>query len=82
MKVAYILSYIPLPFVIGAVWVENSSIYNYYTKTYTDSSGEAFVLCIFTLVIYIVSLRLIKLIILYITLSQKPDWKKEFKKLF
>lgn len=82
VKVVYIGSYVPLPFVLIAVLAENSSSYNYYPRTYTDTTGEAFLLTLLTLVGWIVVLRLTKIIFLYIALAQKPQWKKEFKKFF
>ncbi|MBU4275070.1 zinc ribbon domain-containing protein [Patescibacteria group bacterium] len=81
-KVFYVVLYIPLPFLIILVWGENSSSYNYYSKTYTDTIGDAFWYSLLTSAIYIVVLRLIKITFLYVSLAQKPHWKKEFKKFF
>jgi hypothetical protein len=70
-KVVYIGLYIVLPFLLIIVWDENS----YYP-------GDAFWLTLITFVIYVVSVRLIKIIFLYIAFAQKPRWKMEFKKFF
>ena len=68
--------------VIPLVWSENSSNYDYYTRSYTDTTGEAFWYSLLTLIIWVVVVRLIKITFLYIALAQKPQWKKEFKKFF
>ncbi len=82
LKVAYIILYIPLLGIIPIVWSANSSSYNYYSSSSTDTSGTAFWYCLLTLVIYMVIARLIKIAVLYIAMGRKPEWKKEFKKLF
>lgn len=81
-KVFYVLLYLPLLLVIPLVWSENSSSYNYYTSSYTDTTGEAFWYSLLTLVVWVIVVRLIKITFLYIALAQKPRWKKEFKKFF
>lgn len=86
-KVIYISLYIPLPFVLFVVWSENSEYCNYgyypnYNTTCTNTLGEAFWYSLLTLVILVVILRLVKTTFLYISLAQKPQWKKEFKKFF
>jgi uncharacterized membrane protein len=81
-KVFYVLLYLPLLLVIPLVWSENSSNYDYYTRSYTDTTGEAFWYSLLTLIIWVVVVRLIKITFLYIALAQKPQWKKEFKKFF
>ena len=81
-KVIYIALYIPLPFLIALVWSLNSSTYNFSTDSYSDTTGESFWYSLLALVIYIVIARLIKITFLYITFAQKPQWKREFKKLF
>jgi NhaP-type Na+/H+ or K+/H+ antiporter len=81
-KVVYVLLYIPLPFLIILVWGENSSTYNYYTRTSTDTTGEAFWYSLLVFLVYVIIARLIKITFLYIVFSQKPHWKKEFKKPF
>jgi|SRR3990167_3616282 len=74
-KVIYIGLYIILPFILIAVWDENSG-------GYYGSTGDAFWLTLITFVVYVVSARLIKITFLYIAFAQKPRWKKEFKKFF
>lgn len=77
LKILYIVSYLPLLVIIPLVWSENISYY------YSSSSyGDAFWYSLLTLVIYVVILRLIKLAVIYIVFGRKPEWKKEFKKLF
>jgi len=85
LKVVYILLYFPLLVIVPLVWSENSSSYSgYYAGQYRyeDTYAEAFWYSLLTLIIYLIVLRMIKLATLYITIGQKPNWKKEFKKLF
>lgn len=77
LKVLYVVLYLPLLVIIPLVWSENS--YSYYGNGNTD---EAFWYSLLTLIIYIVIARLIKIAVLYVALGRKPEWKKEFKKLF
>jgi len=72
LKIIYILTYLQILWIVPTTWVLNS----YY------SNWDAFWFSLMALVIFIVSLRLIKLATLYIVLAQRPAWKKEFKKLF
>ena len=81
-KVIYVLLYLPLLPLILLVWSENVPRYNAYFNKYYGSYGEAFWYSLLTLVVYIVVVRLIKIIFLYIAFAQKPRWKKEFKKFF
>jgi len=73
VKVIYISLYIILPFLLIFVWDDSR---------YYGSAEEAFWLTLLTFVVYIVSVRLIKITFLYIAFAQKPQWKKEFKKFF
>lgn len=82
LKVLYIISYIPLPFVLFIVWSMNSSSYDYSTYYSTDTSGTAFLYTVLALLSYIVIIRLIKIAVLYVAMGRKPEWKKEFKKIF
>lgn len=81
LKVVYIFLYFPLPLLLWLVWELNASSYSYYGG-YTDNSGQAFWYCLITLVIYLAIVRLIKICALYIAIGKRPDWKREFKKLF
>ena len=74
LKVLYIIGYVPLLIIIPIVWSENSCYY--------CSNGDAFWYSLLTLVIYLVGIRLLKIAVLYIVIGRKPEWKKEFKKLF
>ncbi|HUC88455.1 MAG TPA: zinc-ribbon domain-containing protein [Candidatus Paceibacterota bacterium] len=82
LKVMYILAYIPLPLVLIVVWSASSSSYDYSTSSTTDTSGTAFWYCVLATLIYLVVVRLIKIAVLYIAVGRKPEWKKEFKRLF
>lgn len=85
-KVLYIFFYIPLPFVVIGVWLENYpySYYNSYSNKYYSSGSydEAFWYSLLALVVWVVVLRLIKITFLYIVFGKNPQWKKEFKKIF
>lgn len=74
LKVSYIVGYLPLLFIIPIVWSENSCYY--------CSDGDAFWYSLLTLVIYLIVIRLLKIAVLYVAIGRKPEWKKEFKKLF
>lgn len=82
LKVIYIVLYIPLLGILPIVWSANSSSYNYYSSTSTDTSGTAFWYCLLTLLIYMAIVRLIKIAVLYIAVGKKPEWKKELKRPF
>jgi hypothetical protein len=81
VKVVYITLYVPLPIILVAVWIENSPSYSSYYGRYSGSTGEAFWYSLFTLIIYIIAIRLIKIVFLYIVHGRKPEWRKEFKKI-
>jgi hypothetical protein len=74
LKVLYIVGYLPLLLIIPLVWSENSCYY--------CSDGDAFWYSLLTLVIYVAIIRLIKVAVLYVAMGRRPEWKKEFKKLF
>ena len=80
LKVLYIVAYLPLLLIIPLVWSSNtlSCYYSYCSGSYT----EAFWYSILALVIYVLILRLVKLAVNYVVGGRKPEWKKEFKKLF
>jgi DNA-directed RNA polymerase subunit RPC12/RpoP len=85
LKVIYILLYIPLIIILPAVWYENKSAYSGYYNgiyQYEDSYERAFGYSLLTLIIYLVIVRLLKITALYITVGNKPEWKKEFKRFF
>lgn len=81
LKVIYIFLYLQILWIVPLVWSANSSSYSYYGG-YEDTTGSAFWYSVLAIVIFVVVLRLIKLTVLYVALGQKPEWKKEFKKLF
>lgn len=86
LKVFYIIAYLPLLVIIPTVWSSNKpySYYSYYSNQTISygSYAEAFWYSLLTLAIYLIVLRLIKIVILYVAFGYKPEWKKQFKKLF
>jgi hypothetical protein len=82
LKVVYIFLYLQILWIVPVVWSEDSTYYNSYYSRYEDTPGEAFWYSVLAIVIFVVVLRLIKLTTLYIFLAQKPEWNKEFWKLF
>lgn len=85
LKVLYVIAYLPLFGIIPAVWSSNAPYCHTYTYSGTScygSNAEAFWYSVLTLVIYFVALRLIKIAVLYVVIGRKPEWKKQFKKLF
>lgn len=85
-KVIYIVLYIPLIFAAWIAWDGSapSSYYSSYSQEYTYywSYAEAFWYTFLTILIWIATLRLIKLWFLYIAFWMKPNWYREFRKLF
>lgn len=80
LLVIYVSVHLPLLAIIPLVWNENLPYC--YSYSCHGSYGEAFWYSLLTLAIYIGVLRLIKIAIMYIAFSEKPKWKKEFKKLY
>lgn len=74
LKVLYIVGYIPLLIIVPVVWSANSCYY--------CSGSDSFWYSLLTLAIYVVVIRLIKIAVLYVAMGRRPEWKKEFKKLF
>lgn len=81
-KVIYVILYLPLLLIIPLVWSENAPYYSSYSQQYYGSYVEAFWYSLLTLVIYAVIVRFIKIAFLYIALGQKPEWRKEFTRIF
>lgn len=81
-KVFYIVLYLPLLFIIPAIWSDNAPYYNAYSKKYYGSYEDAFWYSFLFFVIYMITARLIRISFLYVVAGQKPQWKKEFKRLF
>ena len=85
LKVAYIFLYLQILSIVPPLCsVNNSSYTGYYGGEYhyEDTYGAAFWYSVLAIVIFVVVLRLIKLTVLYIAIAKKPEWKKEFKKIF
>ena len=85
LKVIYIFLYLQILWIVPVVWSSNSSSYSGYyggQYHYEDTYGAAFWYSVLAIVIFVIVLRLIKLTALYIVLAKKPEWKKEFKRLF
>ena len=80
LRVLYIFSYLPLIGFIILAWNEN--LPHCYTYTCYGSYGEAFWYSLLTLVIGVVVLRITKIAVIYISKGQKPQWSKEFKKIY
>jgi len=55
-------------------------LYKYTKKALTFV--EAFWYSLLTLIIYVAIVRLIKIAFIYIVLGQKPEWEKEFARVF
>jgi len=84
LRVIYILTYLPLLGIIIAVW-SSYAPYCYTSYSYNNcygSYGEAFWYSLLALVIGVVVLRVAKLAVIYISKGQKPQWSKEFKKIY
>ncbi len=85
LKVVYIFLWLQILWIIPAVWSVNSSEYvGYYggEYKYQDTYGAAFWYSILAIIIFVIVIRLVKITVLYIALGQKPEWKKQFKRLF
>ena len=81
-RVTYIALHIPLLIIALFVWEINAPSCNIYGTRCSGSYEEVFWYLTLSFAIYITIMRLIKISFLYISLSQKPQWKDEFKKLF
>ena len=81
LKVLYIIVYFPLLGIVPMVWSSNVP-YCYASYSCYGSYSEAFWYSVLTLVIYVVTIRLIKISVIYVAFGRKAEWKKEFKKPF
>lgn len=81
LKVVYIFFYLQILWIVPVVWSVNSTSWSYYGG-YEDTTGTAFWYSVLTIIIFVCIMRLIKVSALYVLIGQKPEWKKEFKKLF
>jgi len=84
LKVVYIFLWLQILWIVPVVWSVNSTDYSYYGGQYhyTDTYGSAFWYSVLAIIIFVVIIRLLKITVLYIALGRKPEWKKQFKKLF
>lgn len=84
LKVIYIIIWLQVLWIVPVVWSVNSTDYTYYGGQYhtIDTTGSAFWYSILAIIIFVVVVRLIKITTLYIALGQKPQWHKQFKRLF
>ena len=84
LKVAYVFLCLQILWIVPVVWSSNSTDYDYYGGQYhyTDTPGAAFWYSILAIAIFIVVTRLIKITVLYVAMGRKPEWQREFKKLF
>lgn len=82
VKVVYIVLHVPLPFLLIGVWTESSSSFDYISKTYGNTYGEAFFNTLVALIIYAVILRAFKIAYQYIVLGKVPVFKEEIKRFY
>ena len=79
-KVAYIFLCLQILWIVPLVWSSNAESC-YYNDCY-GSSTQSFWYSVLAIGIFVVITRLIKISGLYVALGQKPEWEKEFKKLY
>lgn len=84
LKVVYIFLWLQILWIVPTVWILNSKDYNPFDSKYryTHTYGVAFWYSVLAIIIFVVTIRLIKITVLYIAIGQKPEWKKQFKKFF
>lgn len=82
LKVVYIALYLPLLSIVPGVWYDTTPYYSSSAGEYIGSYAEAFLYSLITLLVYLAVVRLIKITVLYIISGDKPEWKKEFTKLY
>jgi len=89
LKILYFFSYCLVPVIVSIVWDNNApheyGSFKHETVWFTHTLGyymQSTLLIFLTIIISIIVIRLMKVIILYIIIGQRPEWKKEFKKLF
>lgn len=84
LKVVYIFLWLQILWIVPTVWNINSEYYNPFDAkyNYTHTYGVAFWYSVLAVIIFVAVIRLIKITALYIVIGQKPEWKKQFKKIF
>ena len=80
LKVAYIFLCLQILWIVPLVWSSNAE--SCYYSYCSGSSSESFWYSVLAIGIFVVITRLIKITILYVVLGRKPEWRKEFKKLY
>ena len=85
LKVIYIFLCLQIFWIVPVVWISNDSRYTGYylgQSQYEDTYGLAFWYSLLAIAIFLVITRLIKITVLYVAMGRKPEWKREFKKLY
>ena len=87
LKVIYVVLYLPLPFLLWLVYENTGKEWVYstgrlYSGYYVHHPEEAIIPILITLLVYLIIARLVKIAFLYIFTGSKPQWKREFKRLF
>ena len=84
-KVVYIFLWLQILWIVPTVWMANNDKYEgYYGGQfhYTNTDGKAFWYSVLSVVLFLISIRLLKITLQYIFLGKKPLWRKQFKQLF
>lgn len=82
LKVLYIFLCLQILWIVPAVWGSNLPYCSTYSNYCSGSYSESFWYSVLAIVIFVFVTRLIKITILYVVIGRKPEWKKEFKRLF
>lgn len=82
LKVAYIFLCLQILWIVPAVWGSNLPYCSTYSSYCSGSYSESFWYSVLAIVIFVFVTRLIKITVLYVAMGRKPEWKKEFKKLY
>ncbi len=84
LKVGYIFLCLQILWIVPVVWSVNSSTYvgGYYDGGYKQTPDEAFWYSVLAIIIFMTLTRLLKITVLYVSVGKKPNWAREFKKLY
>lgn len=85
LKVGYIFLCLQILWIVPVVWEANSSTYvgySYGQSSYKDTPEEAFWYSVLAVLIFMTVTRLLKITVLYVAMGKKPNWAREFKKLY
>lgn len=81
LKILYILACIFSFLLFAYVWLQNAPIFCLLGSC-PGSYADAFLFGFEITLVYIVVIRLIKLSVVYVVEARKPEWRREFKRLF